>query len=98
LTIAHNAYRSFLKDKHGGEAPVIDGMTGDQRFFLAWGQVWRGIQTEDFLRNSLLTRPHSPGSYRVNGIVRNLDAWYEAFGVTPEHDLFLAPEERVRIW
>ncbi|MCB1690663.1 MAG: M13 family metallopeptidase [Halioglobus sp.] len=98
LTIAYDAYRNFLKDKHDGEAPVIDGMTGDQRFFMAWGQVWRGIQTEDFLRNSLLTNPHSPGSYRVNGIVRNLDAWYEAFGVTPEHDLFLAPEARARIW
>ncbi|CAA0111554.1 Neutral endopeptidase [Halioglobus japonicus] len=98
LTIAYDAYQNYLKDKHDGEAPVIDGVTGDQRFFMAWAQVWRGIQTEDFLRSKLLTDPHSPGSYRVNGIVRNLDPWYEAFEVTPEDDLFLTPQERVRIW
>lgn len=98
LTIAYNAYQNYLQENHDGEAPIIDGLTGDQRFFLSWGQVWRGIQTEDFLRKKLLTGPHSPGSYRVNGIVRNMDAWYKAFGVTPEEPLYLAPEERVRIW
>ncbi len=98
LAIAYTAYRNFLADRHDGEAEVIDGLTGDQRFFLSWAQVWRGIQTEDFLRNQLLTDPHSPGAYRVNGIVRNLDAWYRAFGVTPDHKLFLAPERRVSIW
>ena len=98
LTIAYHAYHNYLDDTHDGQAPVIDGMTGDQRFFLAWAQVWRGIQTDDFLRSKLLTDPHSPGAYRVNGIVRNLDAWYEAFAVTPEHDLFLPPERRVQIW
>jgi putative endopeptidase len=98
LTIAYDAYQNYLRDKYDGEAPVIDGVTGDQRFFMAWGQVWRGIQTEDFLRSKLLTDPHSPGAYRVNGIVRNLDPWYEAFEVTPENALFLAPQERVRIW
>lgn len=98
LTIAYNAYQNYLDDTHDGEAPIIDGLTGDQRFFLAWGQVWRGIQTEDFLRKKLLTGPHSPGSYRVNGIVRNMDAWYDAFRVTPENALYLAPEQRVRIW
>tara|TARA_R110002124_G_scaffold9222_10_gene47537 strand:+ start:4087 stop:6144 length:2058 start_codon:yes stop_codon:yes gene_type:complete len=98
LTIAYHAYRNYLDDTHNGEAPIIDGMTGDQRFFLAWAQVWRGIQTDDFLRSKLMTGPHSPGAYRVNGIVRNLDAWYEAFGVTPEDDLFLTPAERVQIW
>jgi endothelin-converting enzyme/putative endopeptidase len=98
MAIAYNAYRNFLKDSHNGEAPVLDGLSGDQRFFLSWAQVWRHIQTDDFLRNSLLTNPHSPGKYRVNGIVRNMDEWYEAFGVTPEHDLYLAPEKRVSIW
>lgn len=98
LTIAYNAYQNFLKDTHHGESPTIDGLTGDQRFFLSWGQVWRGIQTEDLLRKKLLTDPHSPGSYRVNGIVRNLDAWYKAFGVIPKHTLYLAPEQRVSIW
>lgn len=98
LTIAHAAYRSFLQDSSNGAAPEIDGLTGDQRFFLAWAQLWRTIETEDYLRNKLLTDPHSPGQYRVNGVVRNLDAWYEAFGVTPEHPLYLAPEQRVVIW
>jgi len=98
LTVAHTAYRNFIKDQGLEEAPVIDGLTGDQRFFLAWTQQWRNIQTEDFLRNKLLTDPHSPGQYRVNGVVRNIDAWYEAFDVTPEHELYLPPEKRVTIW
>ncbi|HNR76089.1 MAG TPA: M13-type metalloendopeptidase, partial [Parvularculaceae bacterium] len=82
----------------GGEAPVIDGLTGDQRFFLAWAQVWQGKYREDELLQRLETDPHSPPYFRINGPVRNLDAWYEAFGVTPEDDLYLPPEERVRIW
>jgi putative endopeptidase len=98
LTVAHTAYRNFLKDANDGEAPVLDGLTGDQRFFLAWAQQWRAIQTEDFLRNMLLTDPHSPAQYRVNGVVRNIDAWYEAFDVTPEHELYLPPDKRVEIW
>jgi endothelin-converting enzyme/putative endopeptidase len=98
MAIAYNAYQKFLRDSHNGEAPVLDGLSGDQRFFLSWAQVWRNIQTDDFLRNSLLTNPHSPGEYRVNGIVRNMDAWYEAFDVTPDHDLYLPPEQRVTIW
>ena len=98
LTIAYNAYQNYVNEAHDGEAPIIDGLTGDQRFFLSWAQVWRGIQTDDFLRSKLLTDPHSPGEYRVNGIVRNLDAWYKAFGITSEHELYLAPESRVSIW
>ncbi|MEZ5572134.1 MAG: M13 family metallopeptidase [Halioglobus sp.] len=98
LTIAHTAYRNYLDHTSGGQAPVIDGMTGDQRFFLAWAQVWRGIETEDSRRSKLLTDPHSPGQYRVNGVVRNMDAWYKAFDVTPEQDLYLAPGQRVVIW
>jgi putative endopeptidase len=98
LTIAHTAYRNFLQQNSNGQAPVIDGLTGDQRFFLAWAQVWRGIQTEDSLRNQLLTNPHSPGQYRVNGVIRNIDAWYKAFSVTPDNQLYLAPAQRVVIW
>lgn len=98
LTVAHTAYRNFLRDSSDGQAPVIDGLTGDQRFFLAWAQQWRAIQTDDFLRSKLLTDPHSPAQYRVNGVVRNIDAWYEAFGVNPEHELYLPPEKRVAIW
>jgi endothelin-converting enzyme/putative endopeptidase len=98
VTIAYTAYRHFLDQTSKGQAPVIDGVTGDQRFFLAWAQVWRGIQTDDSLRNQLLTNPHSPGQYRVNGVLRNIDAWYRAFSVTPENQLYLAPEKRVVIW
>jgi len=92
------AYRAFKIATEGKELPVIDGLTGDQRFFLAWAQVWRSQQREDNYRNRLRTDTHSPEEYRTNGVVRNMDEWYAAFNVTPEDDLYLPPEERVRIW
>ena len=92
------AYHAYQLSLNGKEAPVIDGLTGDQRFFLAWAQVWRRLYREDNLISRLTTDPHSPSQYRTNGVVRNLDAWYEAFGVTEEDDLYLPPEERVSIW
>jgi putative endopeptidase len=92
------AWRAYKMATEGKDVPVIDGLTGDQRFFLAWAQVWRSAQREESYRNRLRTDPHSPEEFRVNGIVRNLDEWYEAFGVTEEDDLYLPPEERVRIW
>jgi putative endopeptidase len=92
------AYRAYKIATEGKEVPVIDGLTGDQRFFLAWAQVWRSQYREDALRSQIRRGPHSPAMYRVNGIVRNFDEWYEAFGVTPEDDLYLPPEERIRIW
>jgi putative endopeptidase len=95
LSLAYRAYKIATKDI---EVPVIDGLTGDQRFFLAWAQVWRSSQREENARNRLRTDSHSPEEYRVNGVVRNIDAWYEAFGITPDHALYLPPEERVRIW
>lgn len=98
LSIAHHAYQLYLADHHDGEAPVLDGYTGDQRFFMAWAQVWRTIETEESLRARLITGPHSPARYRVNGVVRNIDAWYDAFEVQPDHELYLPSEERVRIW
>lgn len=98
LAIAHHAYQLYLNDHHGGVAPVIEGFTGDQRFFMAWSQVWRNVFTEEALRAQLIRGPHSPPRYRVNGVVRNLDAWYEAFNVTPEHALYLPADERVQIW
>ena len=98
LQMAYTAYHQYLDNCCGGEAPVIDGLTGDQRFFLAWAQVWRNLIREDQLINQLTTDPHSPAQYRINGVVRNLDAWYEAFGVTEDNDLYLPPEERVSIW
>ncbi|GGC33204.1 peptidase M13 [Novosphingobium marinum] len=92
------AYRAYKLSLDGQEAPVIDGYTGDQRFFMAWAQVWRSKVREEKAREYLVTDPHSPPPYRINGIVRNFDEWYEAFGVKPEDELYLPPEERVRIW
>jgi putative endopeptidase len=96
--MAYAAYRRHVATLPGGEAPVVDGLTGDQRFFLAWAQVWRAKYRDDAIRERLETDPHSPPYYRINGVVRNLDAWYEAFGVKEGDALYLAPEERIRIW
>ncbi|HEV8017802.1 MAG TPA: M13 family metallopeptidase [Steroidobacteraceae bacterium] len=95
VVIALDAYHESL---HGGTEPVIDGLTGDQRFFRAYAQVWRGKASEDYLRNLTISDPHSWRAFRVNGIVRNVDAWYAAFGVKPGDKLYVAPAERVRIW
>lgn len=92
------AYRAYKIATEGKEVPVIDGLTGDQRFFIAWAQVWRSQQREDNYRQRLRTDSHSPEEYRTNGVVRNLDEWYEAFGVTEDHAMYLPPEKRVRIW
>jgi putative endopeptidase len=92
------AYRAYHLSLDGKEAPVIDGLTGDQRFFLAYAQVWRTAYRDAALRNQMLTDPHSPAMFRVNGVVRNVDAWYKAFNVTPDDELYLPPEERVHIW
>ena len=70
----------------------------DQRFFIAYAQAWQGKDREDAERQQILTDPHSPDKYRVNGIVRNVDAWYKAFNVKPGDALYLPPEERVYIW
>jgi len=98
LAVAYAAYRKYLAEKQGGKAPVIDGLTGDQRFFLAWGQIWRERVAEAEQRRRLLSDPHSPGEFRANGIVRNVDAWYDAFAVKPGDKLYLPPEQRVKIW
>ena len=96
LEAAYGAYQKY-QQKHG-KAPVIGGLTGDQRFFLAFAQAWRSKLREGALRARLLTDPHSPAFYRVNGVVRNVDAWYAAFDVKPGDKLYLPPEQRVRIW
>jgi len=77
---------------------VIGGLTGDQRFFLAYAQAWQQKRREGLARQLLLTDPHSPAKYRVNGIVRNVDAWYKAFNIQPTDALYLPPEKRVHIW
>ncbi len=95
LAIAFDAYRLSLG---GTSAPVRDGFTGTQRFFLSWAQTYRGKVREAQLRRDIVSDPHSPTEFRVNGVVRNSDAWYEAFDVQPNDRLYLAPSERIRIW
>ncbi|HEX7822992.1 MAG TPA: M13-type metalloendopeptidase [Sphingobium sp.] len=94
LTVAHEAYLASLGGK---PAPVIDGTTGDQRFYLGWAQVWRRNFREANLRQRLLTDPHAPSEQRV-ATVRNLDPWYSGFAVQPGAKLYLAPQDRVKIW
>jgi putative endopeptidase len=94
LAAAYDAYHLSLG---GRPAPVIDGFTGDQRLFLGWAQNYRSKYREAALRRALLTDVHAPGEYRAD-TVRNLDAWYEAFGVKPGQGLYLAPDQRVRVW
>lgn len=104
LSMSYKAYKMSLDANGDGEvsadeeAPVLDGLTGDQRFFMAWAQAWRNKYRDEALRQQLIRGPHSPPYYRVNGIVRNFDEWYAAFDVGPDHALYLPPEERIRIW
>jgi endothelin-converting enzyme/putative endopeptidase len=92
------AYTAYHLSLGGKDAPVIDNLTGDQRFFMAYAQAWKEMLRDDFVRQQVMTDPHSPGQYRANGVVRNVDAWYEAFGVKEGDKLYLKPEERVHIW
>ena len=95
LSVAHEAYiLSQKRSKAGVEAGVL---TGEQRFFLAFAQRWRNMQSEAALRRQIATDIHPPGEYRSD-TVRNLDAWYEAFGIVPGDKLYLKPEDRIRIW
>ena len=95
MTIALKAYHFSLKGK---TAPVIDGFTGDQRFFLGFAQIWQEKRRENALRQQLLTDEHAPAQYRTIGSVRNIDEWYAAFGVKPDEKYYVPPEERVRLW
>jgi len=98
VTIAHAAYRLYVANELKGEPSVLDGRTGEQRFFLGFAQTWREVQNPQFLREQVLTDPHSPNEYRVNGIVRNFDPWYAAFGIGKGAKLYLPPGERVSVW
>ncbi|MBS0364289.1 MAG: M13 family metallopeptidase [Proteobacteria bacterium] len=95
LNMALAAYHMSL---HGKPAPVLDGLTGDQRFFMSWAQVWRTKFRDGYLREQVLSDVHSPDNFRVNGSVPNVDEWYSAFGVQPGDKLYIAPAQRVRIW
>jgi predicted metalloendopeptidase len=95
LAIAYKAYKISL---HGQPAPVIDGLTGDQRFFMGFAQVWRSKMRDQAMINLVKTNPHSPGQFRANGTLRNQPAFYEAFGIKEGDKMYLAPKDRVTIW
>ena len=95
MGVALKAYHLSLGGK---PAPVMDGYTGDQRFFLSFGQVWRTKQRENSLRTQTLSNEHSPAEFRVIGPTRNLDAWYDAFDVKPADKYYLPPDRRIRLW
>jgi putative endopeptidase len=95
VAISLQAYHASL---NGKTPPVLDGFTGDQRFFLSFAQVWRGKYTDAAMRQQVLTNPHSPPHWRAVGPERNVDAWYTAFGVKPGDKMYIAPEQRVHLW
>ena len=95
LAIAYKAYKLSLKGK---KAPVINGLSGDQRFYMGWGQVWRTKMREPAQIAQIKTDPHSPGQYRANGTLKNQPGFYEAFGVKEGDKMYLAPKDRVIIW
>ena len=95
LAIAYKAYQLALK---GAQSPVIDGFTGDQRFFLSYAHSWRNKNRPEEVRRRIAIDPHSPDEFRCNQIVRNVQEFYDAFSVSEKDELWLAPSERVRIW
>jgi putative endopeptidase len=95
LSIAMKAYKASLEGK---PAPVMDGFTGEQRVLIGWAQAWLNKANDQSLRNQVGTDPHSPATFRVNGVVRNIPEFYEAFKVKPGDSLYLAPKDRVKIW
>lgn len=95
LSIAYKAWQDSL---NGQPSPVIDGLTGQQRFFLGWAQVWQRIYRDEELKRRLNVDPHSPSKFRVNGIVTNMPEFYEAFKINPDDSMYTKPEDRVKIW
>jgi putative endopeptidase len=95
LGIAYKAYTLALK---GAQSPVIDGLTGDQRFFYSYAHSWRNMNRPEEVRRRIAIDPHSPDEFRCNQTIRNVDEFYEAFGVTEKDALWLDPKERVKIW
>jgi putative endopeptidase len=95
LNVALEAYHRSL---NGQPAAVIDGFSGDQRVFLGWAQAWRGKAWDDYLRNQVVSDPHSPRAFRAIGPTRNIDEWYSAFGIKPGDVYYVAPDQRVHIW
>jgi putative endopeptidase len=92
------AYEAFKKTEQGKSDKKINGFTPDQRFFLSWAQVWRSNSTPEYAAQLIIVDPHSPGMYRCNGAVVNIDAWYKAFEVRPTDKLFVPANERIKVW
>ena len=92
------AFHSYLLSLNGKKSTIIDGFTGEQRFFIGWSQVWRQKYRDQALRNRLLTDPHSPSKYRAFGTPRNVEAFYKAFNIMPSDKMYLKPQDRVKIW
>ena len=95
LQVAFNAYKNATKE---AELPNIDGLTADQRFFLAYAGVWAGNITEAEIRNRTKSDPHSLGEWRVNGALPHIDAWYEAFNVNETDKMYIPKEKRLNLW
>jgi putative endopeptidase len=98
VSLAYRAYHLYLADHPCAGRASLDGLTGDQRFFLSWAQAWRYKAPESAIRYVIDNSYHAPTQYRVNGVVRNIDAWYDAFQVKENNKLYIPPEKRVRIW
>jgi predicted metalloendopeptidase len=98
LTGLYIAYKAYKMSLGGKEAPVIDGLTGEQRFFMGYAQIWRSKYRDEAVRRQVLTDPHSPPQFRANGPLRNFGPFYEAFGVKPGDGMYLAEGERIQIW
>ncbi|MCT7945161.1 M13 family metallopeptidase [Shewanella septentrionalis] len=92
------AYRAYKKSLNGQEAPVIDGLTGDQRFFIGFTQIWRAKAKEEAMRNRVATDPHSPAEFRALGALSNMPEFYTTYDVKPGDAMYIAPEKRVKIW
>ncbi|HZX57899.1 MAG TPA: M13 family metallopeptidase, partial [Mucilaginibacter sp.] len=92
------AYEAFKRTKEGQSGAKIDGFTPDQRFFLSWAQVWRGLQRPEAAAQRILTDPHSPEQYRCNAPISNIDAWYAAFNIQPGDKNYKKPEDRIHVW
>jgi endothelin-converting enzyme/putative endopeptidase len=97
VAVAYDAFQAYRRD-HPEVPELLDGFTADQRFFMAWARSFRTVWSDEALEREARTSGHAPGQFRINGVVRNLDAWYDAFDVRPNDALYLAPDDRVRIW
>jgi putative endopeptidase len=98
VSLAYRAYHMYLADHPCAGKTSLDGLSGDQRFFLSWAQAWRYKAPESAIRFVIANGYHAPTPYRVNGVVQNMDSWYDAFGVKADNKLYVPPEKRVKIW